>query len=99
MAIGAVRGGAMMLVVVVLGRSIIIIAGPPCQCRSGSGRGEELSPIWCPKSAQDSRQTESVLHSQLGPCDDERARHNGAEWKSPPTWVYYARLCQSEADM
>ena len=74
--IGAVPGGVMMAaVVVVLGRGIIIITGPPCQSRSGLWEEErgELSPIWCPKSAQDSRQTESLLHSQHEPCDDEEA--------------------------
>lgn len=48
-AIGAVHVGVMMLVVVVLGRGIIIITGPPCQCRSGSGRGRRVKSHLVPK--------------------------------------------------
>lgn len=79
----------MMPAVAALGRGIIIITGPPCQSRSGSeggreGRGGwrgELSPIWCPKSAQDSRQTDRVC------CTVSTVmtrRHNGAACKPPP---------------
>lgn len=63
--IGAVPGGVMMVAVV--GRGIIIITGPPCQSRSGnlwvSGWVGGGVPIWCPKSAQDSRQRERVCCS------------------------------------
>lgn len=69
--IGAVPWGEMMIVgVVVLGRGVIIITGPLCQSGSGNlwvsgwgglgGRG----PIWCPKPAQDFRQTEWGSASQ-----------------------------------
>lgn len=61
--IGAVPWGEMMMVVVVvvLGRGVIIITGPPCQSGSGNlwvSGWEGGGPIWCPKPAQDFRQTE-----------------------------------------
>lgn len=73
--IGAVPWGEMMMVVVVLGRGVIIITGPPCQ--SGSGN------LWVsgweggvPSGAQNlprtsDRQREDLLHCQHSPWDDE----------------------------
>lgn len=77
------------MMVVVLGRGVIIITGPPCQ--SGSGN------LWVsgweggvPSGAQNlprtsDRQSEDLLHSQHSPWDDEEG---GAQWNKFNILIY-----------